>query len=192
MKKTSLTLAFVILSFLAILTAADACTHVTLKGVDGTIVSARTMEWETFDLNMNFHVIPRNTKFKSFPMPDKKAGMSWKGKYGFIGNDILDLTLADMMNEKGLTVLMLYFHGTAEYQPYDPAQASNSITAADLVNWIGSQFATVAQVRKALDSIRVVTFSHPSVGGQVDMHWAIADPSGDQIVVEYTGGELHV
>ena len=192
MKKILLILAFTTLSFLATLTTSNACTHITLKGADGTVVSARTMEWETFDLNMNFNVIPQDTEFKSFPMPDKKAGMSWKGKYGFIGNDILNLTLADMMNEKGLTVLMLYFPGTAEYQPYDPAQAPNSITAADLGNWIGSQFATVAQVREALASIRVVTFSHPSVGGQVDMHWAIADPSGDQIVVEYTGGELHI
>jgi len=192
MKKKFLTFAIATLSFLTALTTANACTHVTLKGADGTVVSARTMEWETFDLNMHFRLIPRNSELKSFPMPDKKSGMSWKAKFGFIGNDILDLTLADLMNEKGLTVLMLYFPGSAKYQSYDPAQASNSITAADLGNWIGSQFETVAQVRKALTSIRVVPFSHPSVGGQVDMHWAIADPSGDQIVVEYTDGELHV
>lgn len=186
-------LAFVFfLSLPAFFGPAKACTHITLKGTDGTIVSARTLEWETFDLNMNFTVIPRNTQFTSFPMPDKKAGISWKGKYGMVGNDILNLTLADVMNEKGLTVLMLYFPGTAEYQVYDPDKSAESITAANFVQWVGSQFATVDQVRKALNSIRVVTFSHPAVGGQVDMHWAIADPSGDQIVVEYTNGKLQV
>ena len=192
MKKLPFISALSALSFLAPLRAADACTHITLTGADGTVVSARTMEWEIFDLKTRLNVVPRNTEFKSFPMPDNKPGMTWKGKYGFVGTDLLNLTAGDLMNEKGLTVLMHYFPKSAEYQPYDASQALNSLTAGNLSEWIGSKFATVAEVREALATIRVVTFSHPDVGGQVDMHWAIADPSGDQIVVEYTGGELHI
>jgi len=192
MKKKFLTLALASFASLAMLATAGACTHITLKGADGTVVSGRTMEWETFDLHMNLHVIPRNKKFSSHAMPDKKAGLNWDGRYGFVGIDILNLAFAGAMNEKGLNALLLYFPGSAEYQPYDPAKAAAAITAADLTEWIVSRFETVAQVREALASQKVVTFSDRSVGGQVDMHWAVTDATGEQIVVEYVGGSLHI
>ena len=188
MKKILLTL----VAFLTMLTNSDACTHITLKGADGTVVTGRTLEWESFDLHMNLHIVPRNTRLRSLPMPDKKAGATWEAKYGFVGIDILGLTLADAMNEKGLSALMLYFPGSAGYPAYDPAQAAESITAADLTKWAVNRFDSVAQVREALRSIQVAPYSHPSVGGVVDMHWAIADATGEQIVVEYVNGELHI
>jgi len=192
MKKILMALAFVSLSFLATLTTSNACTHITLKGADGTIVSGRTMEWGDFDLHMNLLVVPRSSALKSHPMPDGKAGKNWKAKYGFVGIDMLDMAYIDAMNEKGLSALMLYFPGSAEYPKYDPAQAADSITAADIVKWAVSSFENVDQVREALASTRVASFSHPSVGGQVDMHWAIADADGNQIVVEYVDGKLDI
>ena len=51
MKKNFLALAFASLSFLATLTTSNACTHITLKGADGTVVSGRTLEWGDFDLH---------------------------------------------------------------------------------------------------------------------------------------------
>lgn len=191
-KMKILTLGFVLLSSFAMLTNAGACTHITLKGADGTIVSGRTMEWESFDMLPQFHAIPRGNKISSLPMPDNKAGLTWEAKYGFVGIDVLGLTYSDALNEKGLSALMLYFPGSAGYQQYDPARASTSITTGDLVKWVVSSFETVAQVREALPAMQVASFSHPAVGGQVDMHWAIADATGEQIVVEYVGGELHI
>jgi len=192
MKKKFIMLGLALLSALTVQTTTEACTHITLNGTDGTVVTARTMEWGEFDLHMKLHVTPRGSEFKSLPMPDKKDGMSWKAKYGFAGIDIIDLTYAGGMNEKGLTALMLYFPGCPEYQPYDAAQAGNSITAGDFVLWAISNFETVAQLREALETTKVVTFSDPSVGGQVDAHWAVSDKTGAQIVVEYVGGILHV
>ena len=192
MRKISLILGLVLLSALAVQKTTEACTHITLTGADGTVVTARTMEWGEFDLHMKLHVNPRGSEFKSLPMPDKSAGMSWKAQYGFVGIDIIDLVYAGGVNEKGLTALMLYFPGCTEYQPYDAAQAGNSITAGDFVQWALSHFETASQVRDALETTNVVTFSDPSVGGQLDAHWAISDRKGEQIVVEYVGGTFNV
>ncbi|MFZ9792339.1 MAG: linear amide C-N hydrolase, partial [Gemmataceae bacterium] len=40
-----------------------ACTGITLKAKDGTIVYGRTLEWGSFDLKSRIMVIPRGTQF---------------------------------------------------------------------------------------------------------------------------------
>lgn len=170
----------------------EACTYISLRGEDGTEVSGRTMEWAGFDLEMELAVIPRGGALQSLPMPDNKAGASWTAKYGVVGVECLGLGLGDAMNEKGLSIAVLYLPGFTEYQKYDPAQAARSVTAGDLPAWAVSQFATVKEVRQALESIRVVALSDPAFGGVVPLHFAVADPTGDEIVVEYVGGALRV
>lgn len=170
----------------------DACTHITLEGADGTVVSARTMEWAGFDLEMELVVIPRGVPLRSLDMPDGGAGASWPARYGLVGIHLFGLALGDAMNERGLTVALLYLPGFAEYQLYDPEHAANSITAMDFPKWVASRFATVKEVREALGSIRVVPFSNAAFGGVVPVHYAVTDRSGEEIVVEYVRGELQV
>lgn len=171
----------------------DACTFITLSGRDGTVVVGRTMEWAAFDIKPRLTVVPGGKDLTATPMPDGKAGASWTAEYGLVGIDLLEhLWFGDAVNEKGLSVSLLYLPGFAEYQTYDAAQAENSITQVDLPLWIATQFETVAEVRAALERIRVVPFSLDVVGGVVPVHYVISDPSKDQIVVEYVGGELQV
>ncbi|BAF72073.1 linear amide C-N hydrolase [Sulfurovum sp. NBC37-1] len=194
MKKMITIPIIVVFSLITAFITAGACTHISLKGVDGTTVSGRTMEWAGFDMEMRLRVIPRNAKLKSLPMTDKKLGMHWKAKYGFVGVDMMKMSFDEAMNEKGLSSQSLYLPGFAKYQEYNPAQAANSITAPDFNKWIVSQFATVDEVRSVLKrgKVRIVPFIHPAFGGSIPLHWAITDASGKEIVVEYVDGKLHI
>ena len=60
---------------------ANACTGVSLRAEDGTLVYGRTLEWGTFDLLSRILIIPRGHKFVG-ETPDGKNGMAWTGKYG--------------------------------------------------------------------------------------------------------------
>jgi len=193
MKKILLLPAFAFLAIMVVFTSANACTHITLKGPDGTVIAGRTMEWAGFDMEMRLVTVPRGAELKSLPMTDKKPGMSWKTKYAFVGVDMMELAFDEAMNEKGLSSQSLYLPGFAKFQKYDPAQAANSITAPDLNKWVVSQFATVDEVKAALTEgkVRIVPFVHPAFGGSVPLHWAITDASGKEIVVEYVDEKLH-
>ena len=57
---------------------ANACTGITLKGDEGTVVRSRTVEWGPFDLNPRLDIVPRGYTFSSEQMPDGKQGKTWK------------------------------------------------------------------------------------------------------------------
>ena len=82
----------------------SACTGIMLVGTDGTIMRSRTVEWGPFDLQLAIDVIPRGHEFDAGTMPDGKAGMKWKGRYGVIGLSMLGHpTPGDGINEAGLS-----------------------------------------------------------------------------------------
>jgi len=171
----------------------ESCTFITLKGQDGTVVAARTMEWATFDLEPRLTLIPRGASLTAATMPDGKPGAAWKAKYGFAGIDLLGRPLfGDALNEKGLEVSLLYLPGFAEYQKYDPAKADLSLSPSDVVMWIASQFETVQQVRDAIGKVRVVPVVEPVLGFPAPAHYIVTDPGKNQIVIEYVAGLLHV
>jgi choloylglycine hydrolase len=55
-----------------------ACTGITLKALDGSVVFGRTLEWGSFDLKSRLAVIPRGYRYATH-MPDGKPGLSWGG-----------------------------------------------------------------------------------------------------------------
>lgn len=171
----------------------NACTYIRLQAQDGSIFPGRTQEWGAFDLEPAFSIVPRGMTMKSMPMPDGKDGASWTAKYGFSGINYLNKPLyGDVINEKGLTAHLLYLPGFAEYQPYNPVQASQSISPSDLMIYMVSQYATVAEVKQALNEVRVVPVVEPALGIPAPVHYVFNDPSGAEIVVEYVDGELQV
>ena len=173
-------------------TMADACTGVRLIAKDGSSVYGRTMEWGTFDLNTRVAVVPRGYNFTGLT-PDGHNGKNWQAKYGFVGLDMLGKDLfADALNEKGLSIGLFYHPGFAEYMDYDKTEASNTITAVDLVSYILSQFATIDEVKKGMESVIVVPVVEKAIGIPVQAHWMVTEPSGKSIVIEYLDNELHI
>jgi choloylglycine hydrolase len=171
---------------------ASACTGVTLKAGDGSVVFGRTLEWGSFDLMSRLEVVPRGVAYKTH-MPDGKAGLSWTGKYGVVGIDGVGKDLIiEGMNEKGLDVGLFYHPDFAEYQAYDPEKAAESLGPTDLGQYLLTNFTTVDEVRAAIDKVRVVAVVEPALGFAAPVHFIVTEPSGKAIVIEYAKGQLEV
>jgi len=171
----------------------NACTFITLTGADGTVVASRTMEWGAFDLSPMITFVPAGTKFSAMKMPDGKDGAKWVTKYDVAGVTMLDQMLfGDGINSEGLNVSLLYLPGFAEYQAYEPKNAAISLAPVDFTGFMLSQFATVAEVKQALKSIRVVPIVTPELGVAAPVHFSITDKSGEQVIVEYVKGALSI
>src|SRR5271165_4161720 len=94
---------------------AHACTGITIKPKDGSIIFARTLEFG-MDLKSNILIVPRGKEFVG-TAPGDKPGIHWKTKYGMVGMNAFDLpVIVDGLNEKGLHVGLFYFPGFAKYQ----------------------------------------------------------------------------
>ena len=170
--------------------AADACTGISLAAADGARIVARTVEWALSDADHDTMVVfPRNHAFTA-QTPDGYNGLAWTGRYGFLSLGAYGEPYGpDGMNEAGLYVGMYYFPDFASFAPYDAAEADRSLSVGDLMRWMLSSFATVAEVRAALDGVRVVNVEDPRFGGAaLPFHWKIEDPSGASVVVEITDG----
>jgi choloylglycine hydrolase len=169
-----------------------ACTGITLKAGDGSIVFGRTLEWGSFDLMSRLAVVPRGFAYATH-MPDGKPGLSWQAKYGAVGIDAVQKDmLVEGMNEKGLAVGLFYHPSFADYQPYDPALASQSLAPTDVGQYLLSNFATIDEVRAALAKVRVVPVVEPALGFAPPVHFIVTEPSGKAIVIEYLKGQMAI
>ena len=93
---------------------APACTGITIRPKDGSVIFARTLEF-AMDMKSNIIVVPRNKECVG-TAPGDKPGLRWKTKYGIVGTNAFDLPVTvDGLNEKGLCVGLFYFPGFAKY-----------------------------------------------------------------------------
>jgi len=168
---------------------ADACTGLTLRAGDGSVVVARTNEWALGDMDLKIGVFPRAHRYVALT-PDGKPGHRWEGRFGFVSMTAYGQPYGpDGMNEVGLSVGMYYLPGYAEYAPYDPARASDTMSVGDLMQWMLSSFESVQEVRANLEKVRVCNVEDPRFGGApLPFHWKVTDPSGASIVLEYVRG----
>ena len=165
-----------------------ACTGITLRAKDGSIVFARTLEWGTFDLNGRVMVIPRGAVFTG-QTPDQRPGVTWKARYGVVGISVLGKQyLTDGMNEKGLVLGMFYHPGFAGYKPYDATKATESLGPLDVAQYLLTTCSSIAEVRAALNRVYVVPVVEPAIGFPPPVHFMITEPSGKQVVVEFNKG----
>jgi choloylglycine hydrolase len=179
-----------ILTCLSVGSVANACTGISLEAKDGATVVARTVEWALSDADHDTLVLfPRNHVYEG-QTPDGYNGLTWTGRHGFVSLSAYGQPYGpDGMNEAGLYVGMYYFPDFASFSEYDPTMADRSLSVGDFMRWMLSNFATVAEVRANIDSVRVVNVDDPRFGGAaLPFHWKIADPSGDSIVIEITNG----
>jgi len=187
------------MKFLCVMTAvcvgaapcASACTSIRVKTADGLVFYARTMEGgELFHSSVS--VIPKGTSYRGTLPDGKQAGLQWTAKYGMVGMNTYGMpVISDGMNEAGLAAGNLLFPGYSGYQVFDASEAAKTIAQYELISWILSNFATVAQVKAALQGIRVCKGAEALVGN-LELHYTVHDAKGDSIVIEYVKGELHV
>lgn len=170
---------------------ADACTGITLKGEDGTVVRSRTIEWGPFDFQPRLGIVPRGYYFSSEKMPDGKSGKNWKGKHGFVAISIIRKdAFVEGINETGLSAGLFYLPGYSEYPDYDPKKAKDSLAPTDLIEYILSQCGSIEEAKKAVKMVRVAPIIEEVVGVPAPVHFIIAEPNGKNIVIEYINKKL--
>ena len=166
-----------------------ACTTIIMTAKDGSHVYGRTLEWGAFDINSELLVIPRGRKFEA-DLGKGKTGFTWDAKYGGVTMNGFDKDYwLDGVNEKGLLVGANYHPGVAEYKELDPASPDKSLSALDLLSFIATSFATVAEVRKGIQDLQVVSVIEPTLGFAAPGHFIISDRTGETIVIEFIKGE---
>lgn len=171
--------------------AAAACTSFLLPTTDGSGIYARTMEFG-IELKSNALVIPRAYTLHTTGA-DGKPGMSWKGKYGAIGMNALgETTLVDGMNEKGLAGGVLYFPEFAGYADGSKTDKEKSLAPWDVLSWILTNFATVEEVKAAIQDMSIINLVQPEMGFVPPLHYTIHDASGASIVIEPVDGKLKI
>jgi len=178
-----------IVLFLALMVDVSfACTDFQVKAEDGTVVIGRSMEFPV-DLHSNVVIVPRGEQFISIDDKGVK-GITWTNKYGFLGIDAYNLKncYVEGFNEKGLAFDALMFTG-AKYQPAEP---DKFVAVSDFGSWMMGSFATVEEVKEALQKVNVAGTSLKAAGGNLDMHVAVHDASGKNLVIEFIDGKVKV
>jgi len=184
-----------ITAFAVATTPAFACTGISLKAQDGAAIRARTLEFG-FPLQSNVLVVPAGQEL-SATLPDGSKGLSYKTRYGVVGaNGVGAVAIMDGLNDQGLSIGLFYFPGYAQYAKATKENASRALAPQDFGLWVLGNFATVDEVKKAVEDIVMVPTPFPGLGsakGMVaDVHFFIQDKSGKSIVVEPRGGKLKV
>lgn len=190
-KKFSLITFFIAL--LSVQLVANACTGIMLKTQDNSFVHGRTLEFGMM-IDTSVVVVPRNYSFVG--QTPKGEGMKYTSKYASVGMVAFkDLSIMDGLNEKGLAAGAFYFPTFAQYAPVTSENQNKALSPGDFPNWILSQFATVEEVRHAIENNQVViTPTVMANWGPVTppFHYIVYDKTGASIVIEPLNGKLVV
>ncbi len=182
--------------FLTLLTVAIpisvfACTGITIKPNDGSVLFARTLEFAQ-DIHSNAIIIPRGMKFVG-STPDGSPGLPWTTRYGAVGMNACGLPVfADGLNEKGLQVGVFYFPDYARYQPIGEQERDRSLAPQELSGFLLGTCASVEEAVKAAESVRVGEVTFSEFGFVLPLHYIVNDASGESVVLEYVDGDLKV
>lgn len=184
MKKIVLFLIFAAIG----ISAAVACTGITLRTINNEVVAARTVEWAAEPLNCYYVVVPQGYRQQSFIPNGKKDGVKYKARYGYVGLAVEQPEfIMDGINEAGLAAGLFYFPGYGEYEAYNDIYKSQSISDFQLVSWILGSFSTIDELKSAISSMHIIGIDPRSS----TVHWRVTEPGGRQVVLEIIHGQLH-
>ncbi len=168
-----------------------ACTGIMLKMKDGAIVHGRTLEFG-MPVDSSVAVIPRGQVFTG--QTPNGDGLTYTVKYGATGIVAFgNPRLLDGVNEAGLAAGTFYFATFAGYSAVTPENQNKGLSPADFPNWLLTQFGSVDEVRKAVESGAVVITPTVLDGwGPVapPFHYVVYDKTGASLVIEPVGGKL--
>jgi choloylglycine hydrolase len=172
-------------------TLAQACTSIVLNGTDNGRVYGRTMEFG-IPLKSALMITPRGYALQGVGIDGASGtGKNWVSKYSVIGANVLGLPVyVDGMNEAGLAGGLLNAPNTAQYQTPTQAESVNSIASQQLLIYVLTNFANVAEVRDALPKMFVNSSPLKEWGGVAKSRMTLHDSSGGSLVVEYLDGKL--
>lgn len=142
----------------------------------------------TLDMNQEVIIIPRRYQWNNI------TGETIRTKKAVVGMGINfggRVMMADGVNEAGMTCATLYFPGFATYSSHVDSNKTN-VAPFDFVTWSLTQFNSVEELRKSIDSIAFIDVPLPILGVTPPLHWILADKSGECIVLEPTADGIKV
>lgn len=185
------TLLIATIGFALVSQPVSACTGIMLKTKDGSIVHGRTLEFGIM-IDTSIAVVPRGYTFVGeTPNGD---GLKYAAKYATIGAYAFkDVKILDGLNEAGLAVGAFFFPTFAGYTPITPDNQKKALSPGDFPNWLLTQFATVDEVRKAIESNQAVIVPTVLQGWGPEsppFHYVVYDKTGASIAIEPMAGRL--
>ncbi len=170
------------------------CTSLLYTDKNGASYAARTLELP-MELPYLIAYTPSGTKFGS--QVTGHHALDFVSTYSFLAvsvpnGTIDDLKVVEGLNEKGLTFSILAYAGAEG--PADNFEKTQAVLSAiDLGSWTLAQFATVAEVKAALDQQAVLVAPLAALGGEnPPFHYTLHDQTGASIVIEYSDGKQSV
>src|SRR5215470_17953702 len=113
-----------VIALVVLLTAlpSNSCTRVVYLGPDGTVITARSMDWKV-DEGTNLWILPRGMNRTGQAGPNTPK---WTSKYGSVVATGYEVSTTDGMNEKGLVANLLWL---VESEYPDPHKANKPLLA---------------------------------------------------------------
>lgn len=189
MKKASKTI--LLLTILLFSPLVESCTRVLIENKYGILIG-RNMDWSDWE--------KANYKIIIFPRGEERSGgtivnpLTWKSRYGSLVVSMYDYALAEGINEKGLSSMVLYLSDSDFGERMD---SKKGIFMPIWNQFFLDNFATVKEAvnywQENKDNIQIVSTALPFSGGYpVKLHVALQDSTGDSAFIEYTQGELNI
>lgn len=155
------------------------CTAITYHDQDHDAYFARTMDFPKKATPWRLTYVPEGFSWQVLP-----SGQYLRGKYALLGGMRMadgHYLIGDAINSAGLACAELYFPGFVKYFDREQFYRIN-LTPQDVITWILTQHATVAEVAAHLDQIAIIAkvwydndIIHP-------FHWILADDTGTYLI----------
>jgi penicillin V acylase-like amidase (Ntn superfamily) len=184
-RKRTLVVLMIFMAIFMQVKKSEACTRVVYQGPEGTVLTARSMDWKD-EIPANIWIFPRGMQRNGEVGPNSVV---WTSKYGSVITSAFDISSADGMNEKGLVANLLWLV-ESRYPAYDGSQKGLSIAA--WVQYVLDNFATVEEAVNGLrkEEFMIVSANIPGTDKFATLHMSISDAKGDNAVFEYIDGKL--
>jgi len=166
---------------------AGACTRVVYQGLNGLIITARSMDWKS-DIPANLWIFPKGIERNG------EAGsnsISWKSKYGSVVTSSWDIASSDGMNEKGLVGNLLWL-AESVYPEFNENTNEKGLAISLWLQYALDNFATVTEAVDAFgkNEFTIVSSHIPGTDIFATVHLSISDAKGDNAIFEYIDGKL--
>ncbi|MCL7987137.1 linear amide C-N hydrolase [Sphingobacterium sp. lm-10] len=173
----------------ACLLQAIPCTRVVYKGPNGTVITARSMDWRD-EIPVNLWVFPRGMQRNG---EVGEQSVTWTSKYGSVSASAWDIATTDGMNEEGLVANVLWL-AESTYPAFDPKGATQGLSISAWAQYVLDNFATVNEAVMTLRQEKFVVVSDviPGTDKFTTLHLSISDKTGDNAIFEYIDGKLTI
>ncbi len=164
-----------------------ACSRVLWVAGDGQVFVGRTNDW-TGKVDSAFRVFPRGIERVGAVAENPHQ---WTSKYGSVILSGYDMGTHEGVNEKGLSVHVLFLAEVCDFGKRDPKREGIGI-----MQWAQYYLDNYATVAEAVEAQKTFQFQiEPLVlpnGAPTMLHVSLSDKTGDSAVIEYIAGKAEV